>query len=126
MKQLMPAEVKHDKYADHCMCPECQKAFVHDALTPAEEAYVRERWTFVIHSPNREIVLCNSGSPVPFDNWRAAYLFTKKREEEIADLEVDIEWLEDQNSFEVPQLKRILAREQASLAELKRGMKEQG
>ena len=65
-----------------------------------------------------------------FNSWQEAVEFTRKRLAEIAERERDIAWLSDYysclaeaNCFDCGTAGRILAREQAALAELRRGMK---
>lgn len=57
-----------------------------------------------------------------FDSWSAALAFTEQRLREIAEVEEEITLLERWRTISGA-TKRILAREQAHLAELKRGMK---
>lgn len=112
-------------------------------FTPEEEeAYVWARWIFVISCPYGEIVISNSGSPVPFDNMHEAYLFTKQRKAEIEEIEEEIDLVHGMEGLTKigaqcqPALastvriwnawKRNLSARQAALAELRHGMKEQG
>ena len=52
--------------------------------------------------------------------WAAAKVFVDKRKDEIADVEDEIHFIEDYDS---PRAERILAREQAALAKLRKGFK---
>ena len=60
--------------------------------------------------------------------WAQAYEFTRKREREIEEFEAELMWLEAESSmsdeFPYPEALRIIAREQAALADLKRGMRD--
>lgn len=59
----------------------------------------------------------------------AAFAFTKERERQIAEIEEEIQWLETvqsifySNKNRAAAKKRILAREQAALQEMRRGMR---
>jgi hypothetical protein len=118
-----------------------------------QEAYVRERWNNVGCKKNRVFAdyfipkarAILSGNSLCYNEaqaWQAAYEFTLAHEEEIRKLEEEINWVERilpserswewclQSSSQVAdyvrfcaQGYRILAREQAALAELKKGMR---
>ena len=97
-------------------------------MTPAEEeAHVRERWVDCAFGIK---IYCSiagrPGSWLPFNSWHEAYLFTKRREAEIVDLEEEIGFLGGPYCIECPSVERILARGQVALAELRRGWKDQG
>jgi hypothetical protein len=96
-------------------------------LTPAEEeAYVKACWI-------NPALPCMRGAEfkvLPTMTKRSmiheAYLFTVQREEEIADIQAEIAWLEwssIKNNSIGNIRERILSREQAALAELRRGWK---
>ena len=96
-----------------------------------EEAYVRARWVDVCFG----VMIFFSGKWHSFDDWHSAYLFTVQQETEIADLKEEVRfvdglldsWMSPGNDYGgTVSMGRILAREQAALAELRRGMKEQG
>jgi hypothetical protein len=115
-------------------------------MTPAkEEAYVRERWKVIEVTNTYAGTHCaveawsvwlpcgwrSSVGSISADAqmWHDAYLFTVKREAEIADIQAEIAWLEwpsTKNNSIGDIRERIIAREQSALAELRRGMKEQG
>ena len=103
----------------------------------ASEEYVRARWEHV-HTGAAALHLSDYSAPLvithagEFPNWSAARAFTENREREIAEVEEEIEyvssfaWLPSRSGKreEHPVWQRILAVEQARLAELRRGMKE--
>ena len=87
-------------------------------MTLAEEqAHVQSKWIDIVAL---EIAWESNNS------WHEAYLFTKQREAEIMDLEEEIGFLGGLYCIECPSVERILAREQAALAELHRGWRDQG
>jgi phage terminase Nu1 subunit (DNA packaging protein) len=94
-------------------------------MTPAEEeAYVRARWIRVTNHGAYIVIrnvfrFCSES----FIDWHAAYLFTVQREAEIADVKEEIELLESLSITDYRRGIAILAREQAALAELKKGWK---
>jgi hypothetical protein len=91
-------------------------------MTPAEEeAHVRSSWVDAEVLSSGEIVIDRL-----IYSRHSAFLFTKQREAEIADVEEEIGFLGGPYCLECPSVERILAREQAVLAELRRGWKEQG
>lgn len=104
-------------------------------LTPVDdEAYVRARWVCISAYGDGLLFIYfgknNKSASKEFIDWHHAYLFTVQREAEIAELEQEIEFLkrvETYGSFVVSIWQttrlRILAREQAALAELLRGWK---
>jgi hypothetical protein len=80
------------------------------------EIWIEGSHTYHFHAPNRPAA------------WQHAHDFTLAREEQIRgrvlDCEVLAHFVEDQNgSYQGKAFERVLAREQAALAELKRGMK---
>jgi hypothetical protein len=103
-----------------------------------DEEYVRARWEHVrtgaaalhLSDYSAPLVITHAGE---FPNWSAARAFTEQREREIAEVREEISEIEDDilsysshdnaDSFAVI-YRRILARLQARLAELRRGMKE--
>ncbi len=106
------------------------------------EEYVRSKWekvkdreTFVAghgHVVTLPVIWKDSMSAGYFRSkeiaWAAAAEFTREREEQIRHVEEEIALLEGwKHLVEVknPAALRILGREQAALAELKRGMKQQ-
>ena len=108
-----------------------------------DEEYVRARWEVHTAFPNGNgkyyLALapdkCLDGEfDGQFDTeaeaWSAARAFTENREREIAEVEEEIALIANlgshvkQEAFAVDIRKRILSREQAVLAELRRGMKE--
>ena len=115
---------------------------MNEARTNEQEKYCKERWEKA-HEPiiQRGLVgvdIWLEGAKVyrfHADNrpaaWQAAYDFTLAREEQIREVEEEIEFLEFTHNVARNQayhhkwlesLVRILAREQAALAELKKGM----
>jgi hypothetical protein len=117
-------------------------------MTPAEEeACVRSRWERVHIIDNQEMddtddlwyriwigsgdsrsEVFDHGSPTRAETIHAAYLFTVKRFAEIVDIEEEIQWLNWPSivsaSWDDPARRlKIIAREQAALAELLRGWK---
>jgi hypothetical protein len=85
---------------------------------------VRERWVDCVFGIKIYCgIVGRPSSCFPFNSWHAAYLFTKRREAEIADVEEEIGFLGGPYCLECPSVERILAREQAALAGLKRGWK---
>jgi hypothetical protein len=100
-------------------------------LTPVEEEeYVRSRWNDVMEDHEGWLFLgCHDGDDHSCLNIHEAFLFTVQREADIADIQAEIAWLEwpsTKNNSIGDLRERILAREQAVLAELRRGWKEQG
>ena len=110
----------------------------------SDEAYVRSKWVRVLnHGTRRHPIPILNGVEVkiPFaewdEGWKAAAAFTLQREEEIRQVEEEISLLLNSMPLQVvvigntpiPDVQaarsRILAREQAALAELKKGWKEQ-
>ena len=113
-----------------------------------EEAYVRGRWERVHVKDDQEMeesediwfriwigpdkgdVLFDCGAPTKEEVIHRAYLFTERREAEIADIVDEITSLRSiaysTNVISASVCERIIAREQAVLAELRRGWKEQG
>ena len=98
----------------------------------ASEEYVRARWEHV-HTGAAALHLSDYSAPLvithagEFPNWSAARAFTEQREREIAEVQEEIAWLSDGMDCSDPDDEvgqRILAVEQARLAELRRGMKE--
>ena len=105
-----------------------------------DEEYVRARWERVIvcdgsyrHYAKGTILLNWANHQFyEFNDWSAARAFTEQREREIAEVQEEIEyvssfaWLPSRSGKreEHPVWQRILAVEQARLAELRRGMKE--
>ena len=100
-----------------------------------DEEYVRARWERVIvcdgsyrHYAKGTILLNWANHQFyEFNDWSAARDFTEQREREIAEVEEEIAWLSDGMDCSDPDDEvgqRILAVEQARLAELRRGMKE--
>ena len=107
-----------------------------------DEEYVRARWERVIvcdgsyrHYAKGTILLNWANHQFyEFNDWSAARAFTEEREREIAEVEEEIAWLNQMKRNLPPGrptkeerqaiLQRILAVEQARLAELRRGMKE--
>ena len=103
----------------------------------ADEEYVRARWNEV-RDVKYELRI-NCPGPVGgkrffglHNRWKEARAFTEQREREIAEVQEEIEyvssfaWLPSRSGKreEHPVWQRILAVEQARLAELRRGMKE--
>jgi len=104
-----------------------------------DEQFVREHWERAEACPHRDNRQCcislggrmftrvtvpntvSGYAPSESEAWAAARVFTEARLEEIRQVEEEIEYLED-FAFGQP-WKRILFREQAALAELKRGLK---
>jgi hypothetical protein len=97
-------------------------------MTPAEElAHVRERWTvdgkklsLRVGDPLGNAVIIHE-----------AYLFTKRREAEIEELKEDAKFLQTfidttAKGKCLQSLRNIMGREQAALAELHRGWRDQG
>jgi hypothetical protein len=101
-------------------------------LTPAEEeSYVRAQWDYVdVVTPGRlDGGIFIDGFCPKFLDFHETYLFTVHRKEEIADIQAEIAWLEwpsIKNSSIGNIRERILSREKADLADLRRGWKEQG
>ena len=102
-----------------------------------DEEYVRARWAGVLDTGySVRLEIGEFGKWAKFDGlnkrWSAARAFTENREREIAEVEEEIEyvssfaWLPSRSGKreEHPVWQRILARLQARLAELRRGMKE--
>ncbi len=100
----------------------------------SDEEYVRSKWKLVAHCDGsyqnylRGTVLLQDVNRhwFDFDSWSAAVEFTREREEQIRHVEEEIALLEGwKHLVEVknPAALRILGREQAALAELKKGMK---
>ena len=110
----------------------------------ASEEYVRSKWKEVHVRKRRDIksgmcflIVMGRHSTLWYGNeraaWSAARAFTEEREREIAEVEEEISEIEDDilsysshdnaDSFAVI-YRRILARLQARLAELRRGMQE--
>ena len=98
----------------------------------ASEEYVRARWEHV-HTGAAALHLSDYSAPLvithagEFPNWSAARAFTEQREREIAEVQEEIAWLSDGMDCSDPDDEvgqRILAVEQARLAELRGGMKE--
>ena len=102
-----------------------------------DEEYVRARWAGVLDTGySVRLEIGEFGKWEKFDGlnkrWSAARAFTEEREREIAEVEEEIEyvssfaWLPSRSGKreEHPVWQRILAVEQARLAELRRGMKE--
>lgn len=100
------------------------------------ENYVRARWERIRASDYRIVIYfgepdflsdCHMFSGY-HDKWSEARLYTEHREREIAEVEEEIEIIEAivglYASHGGNKFRRILAREQAVLAELRRGMKE--
>ena len=114
---------------------------MHELTTAKKEAYVRSKWRMVYYFPEtpadegyllqifkdnsmREIYEEHSMSAE--DAWDAAYAFTLAREEEVRQVEEEVALLKGWRYVQEgisPQATRILAREQAALDELKRGMR---
>ena len=97
-----------------------------------DEEYVRARWEDSVAftmGPNPWTLRLPCGKY--FDGtidecWSGARAFTEQREREIADVEEEIAWLSDGMDCSDPDDEvghRILARLQAVLSELRRGMK---
>ena len=112
-----------------------------------EREYVEARWIFpkvwfdahmhpggawkfqVGDGPDCAVLICMPPEVLgPANNqdgtYHAARAFTKQREREIAEVEEEIAWLYVGQSGIGPVFHRILAVEQARLAELRRGMQE--
>ena len=113
------------------------------------EEYVRSRWEWFAsfdlsdeedredNDPEWLVQVCDAsaGNPIEFygateaEAWSAAYAFTKEREEQIRQIEnclillecCDTEELNDQA---LADWQSIIAREQAALAELRKGMRQ--
>ena len=107
---------------------------MHELTTAEKEAYVRRVWENVIvcdgsyRSYARGTVLFNWANHkfYEFADWDAAYAFTLAREEEVRQVEEEVALLKGWRYVQEgisPQATRILAREQAALDELKRGMR---
>jgi hypothetical protein len=105
-------------------------------LTPAEEQqYVRDHWKFVF---GQERYVCiywsdfmTSNSEIFSGSWHEAYLFTLEQEKQIARREKSVGMLKEclpgdgwHDAEEVVIAGEILAREQAALAEMKKGWRE--
>ena len=111
----------------------------------ASEEYVRSKWKEVHVRKRRDIksgmcflIVMGRHSTLWYGNeraaWSAARAFTEEREREIAEVEEEIAWLNQMKRNLPPGrptkeerqaiLQRILAVEQARLAELRGGMKE--
>jgi len=100
-----------------------------------DEEYVRSKWRNCAtkrDEHNRWLMFTNNAMyrAVFADSleklWAAAAEFTRERLEQIRQLEEEIAWLSDGidvTGDDEPIGERILAREQAALADLKRGMK---
>jgi len=109
-------------------------------MTTAEmEQYIRSKWELVSrcdgsyrHYEMGTVLIQDVHNHwFDFDSWQAAYDFTLAREEEIRQVEEEIKFLHELKSFgswveNHTGWQRILAREQAALADLKRGMKTNG
>jgi hypothetical protein len=97
-----------------------------------DEEYVRARWVGVLDNGySVRLEIGEFGKWPKFDGlnkrWSAARAFTEQRALEIVDVEEEIAWLSDGMDCSDPDDEvgqRILAVEQARLAELRRGMKE--
>jgi hypothetical protein len=103
-----------------------------------EREYVEARWEKVRHADTALSVLAGPHYVIITDDqrhqicavyrhteseaWHATYLFTVERERQIAEVKEEIDWINCGRKIE-PAAQRILAREQAALAELQRGMK---
>ena len=107
---------------------------MHELTKAEKEAYVRGKWENVIvcdgsyRSYARGTVLFNWANHkfYEFADWDAAYAFTLAREEEVRQVEEEVALLKGWRYVQEgisPQATRILAREQAALDELKRGMR---
>ncbi len=90
-----------------------------------DEDFVRSKWTRVYSTMNGTFL---SGRKVSdaLRNYRAAAEFTRERERQIAEIEEEIAYIsyDYDGAWTLTELHtRILARLQAALADLKRGMK---
>ena len=105
---------------------------VDEQLTAQQEyEYVESRWSDYRAMTYGRLDICDMEGEM---DYHAAFLFTKQREREIAEVEEEIAWLNQMKRNLPPGrptkeerqaiLQRILAVEQARLAELRRGMKE--
>jgi hypothetical protein len=108
-----------------------------------DKKYVRARWeraeecprsssqgkTWCISLGGKRFTRANvpeDDAPTAAAAWHEARVFTFQREEEVRRVEEEIDWLRRkehlQNVEDAAIWKRVLAREQAELADLKRGM----
>ena len=99
---------------------------LYDGLEP--EAYVRKYAIDVVQYVNGTVMLAPARRSV-FYSWDHAAQFIEKTRNEIAQVREEIDWLEGfsayaEHSIYGPARQRILARQQAALADLQRGMKE--
>lgn len=107
-----------------------------EMTTQAKREYVERFWSRVIvcdgsyRNYDRGTVLINWANHRFYDfvDWDAAYVFTKERERKIAEIEEEIAVISclkvtvgDWDTWQ-----RILAREQAALQEVRRGMRKEG
>ena len=142
MKQFLGCSGPLDIYEGSRLLAENHVEETVKQLTPAEEkAYVKTRWMRPHWGSNDHgwtvqnfvgsmTVLATNIKP-RYKATHAAYLFTKKREAEIGGVEEEISYLvniKGRADSASPEhcIHRIIAREQAALAELRRGWKEQG
>jgi hypothetical protein len=95
-----------------------------------DEEFVRANWENVHRCDGSYILISKGGHRnfADFPGWQAAAQFTRDRLEAIRQIEEEIEWLRGmcawrEHGIYGPRYDRILAREQAALADLKRGMK---
>jgi len=93
----------------------------------SDEQYVRERWERVTVL-NGDGIMCDGLGA--FSSWERAAAFARQREEEIRQIESELELLREfERALEVNSshrpivLQRILTREQAALAELRKEMR---
>lgn len=98
-----------------------------EQLTAQQEyEYVESRWSDYRAMTYGRLDICDMEGEM---DYHAAYLFTKERERQIAEVEEEVALLEAEAALwpnfykQQAAYSRILAREQAALAELKRGMK---
>ncbi|MGB6726831.1 MAG: hypothetical protein WBE74_13080 [Terracidiphilus sp.] len=103
-----------------------------EQLTPQKKlAEVEAAWEHigVLESGYRFVeVFGKTVTRYVFNTTDEAFLFTKEREKEIAEVRQEIAWLNCASDWarNSPEQQRILAREQAALADLLRGWRENG
>ena len=126
MKQFLGCSGPLDIYEGSRLLAENHVEETVKQLTPAEEeAYVVARWSDYHVMTYGRFDICDMDGDM---DWHAAYLFTKQLEAEIAQRSEDAKFLQmiidtTAKGKCLQSLHSIIAREQAALAELRRGWK---
>ena len=101
-----------------------------DSMTDDNERYVRDRWNLVHRCDGSYrgylggvVLIQDTHGLLHFETWAAARAFTEARLEQIRQVEEEIAYVRRWHRGPHPVWTRILAREQATLAELRIGMK---